>query len=544
VATPLRVDEQTRLGHQLRVLRREAWLVALTVVAVAAAAIGISMRQEALYQASADVFLSSEHLSPDLTGIAGGDPERILSTQARLARLPAVARRALRIAGEPRRPELLANSSVTSAGNADILNFSVIAPGQELAARLATSYARAYAEYRRDIDTRGLVAARKLLEDQLADLTASGVTTRSSLYRTLEQRRAQIRTAEALRGSNALLVRAADEATQTQPKTARNAVLGGFLGLLLGVGLVLVRDALNTRVRGADEVEARLGLPLLGRIPEVHGQRRSLARLPILTAPRSGEAEAVRILATNLEFANVDVGARTIMVTSANRAEGKSTVLGNLAVALARRGKRVVLADLDLRRPSVAGLFGIDRRPGVTDVARGHVALEEALTPFPLNGLDTFELEAPINGDANGSGGARHAGTLEVLPAGTIPQDAGEFVSSEEVLRLTRELAARADILLLDAAPILKVGDALALSAHVDALLAVTRPSKVRPVVLEEFRRVLAGAPVVKLGVVVTGVPSEVGNDYGYAPGADRRPVFADGNRLSGRLSRARDHAR
>ena len=544
MSTPLRVDEQTRLGHQLGVLRREAWLVALTVVAVAAAAIGISMRQEALYQASADVFLSSEHLSADLTGIASGDPQRILSTQARLARLPAVAERALRIAGEPRRPELLANSSVTSAGNADILNFSVIAPAQELAGRLATSYARAYAEYRRDIDTRGLVEARKLLEDQLADLKASGATTRSGLYRTLEQRRAQIRTAEALRGSNALLVRAADEATQTQPKTARNAVLGGFLGLLLGVALVLVRDALNTRVRGADEVEARLGLPLLGRIPEVRGQRRSLARLPILTAPRSGEAEAFRILATNIEFANVDVGARTIMVTSANRGEGKSTVLGNLAVALARRGKRVVLADLDLRRPGVAGLFGIDQRPGVTDVVRGRVPLEEALTPFPLNGLDTFELEASSNGDANGNDRARHAGTLEVLPAGTISQDAGEFMNSEEVVRLIKDLAARADILLLDTAPILKVGDALALSAHVDALLAVTRPSELRPVVLEEFRRVLAGAPVVELGVVVTGGSSEVGTDYGYAPGTDRRPAFADENRLTGRLSRARDHVR
>jgi succinoglycan biosynthesis transport protein ExoP len=514
--------------------------VALTAVAVTAAAIAISMRQEALYQASADVFLDSESVSTDLTGISNGDPERTLSTQARLARLPAVAERALRVAGERQRPELLANSSVTSAGSADILTFSVTAPGQELAARLATSYARAYTEYRRDIDTRALVAARELMEDQLAELRASGVSTTSRLYSTLEQRRGQIRTAETLRGSKALVVRAAGEATQTQPKTTRNAILGAFLGILLGVALVLLRDALNTRVRGMDEVEARLGLPLLGRIPDAHGQRRSPAQLSILTAPSSVEAEAVRILATNLEFANVDVGARTIMVTSASRAEGKSTVSANLAVALARRGKRVVLADLALRRPSVASLFGIDQRPGVTDVARGRVPLEEALTPFPLNGLDTSGLEASSNGDD----GAGHAGRLELLPAGTIPPDAGEFLNSEDLVRLTEDLAARADIVLLDAAPILQVGDALALSAHVDALLAVTRLSKVRPVALEEFRRVLAGAPVVKLGVVVTGVPSSVGNDYGYASGAHPRSVFADGNPLSGRFSRARDRVR
>jgi Mrp family chromosome partitioning ATPase/capsular polysaccharide biosynthesis protein len=540
VTTQVPVAEQTRLGHQLRVLRHGAWLVALTTVAVTAAAIGISLRQEARYQASADVFLASENLSADLTGIASGDPERILSTQARLARLPVVRERALRIAGERQRPELLADSAVTSAGNADILNFSVIAPGQELAARLATSYARAYTEYRREIDTRALVAARKLLEDQLDELRASGVTTSSSLYRSLQQRRGQIRTAETLRGSKALVVRDADGATQTQPKTTRNAVLGGFLGLLLGVALVLLRDALNTRVRATDEVEARLGLPLLGRIPEVHNQRRSAGRLSILSAPRSVEAEAFRILATNLEFANVDVGARTIMATSANRAEGKSTLFANLAVALARRGKRVVLADLDLRRPSVAGLFGIDQRPGVTDVARGRVPLEEALTPFPLNGLDTPGVDA----SGNGNDGAGHAGRLEVLPAGTIPGDAGEFVTSEDMARLTEELAARADFVLLDTAPILQVGDALALSAHVDALLAVTRLSKVRPGVLEEFRRVLAGAPVIKLGLVVTGVSSKVGDDYGYSSDAHRRSVFGDANWLSGRLCRARDLVR
>ena len=415
-----RVAEASRLSHQLRVLKRGAWLVALVTIVVTGAAVGLSLRQEALYRSGADVFLGSENLSADLTGTITRDPERELSTQARLARLPAVAERAVELAGETGQVGLLSSSQVGSSGDADILTFSVTAPGKELAARLATSYAKAYTEYRREIEYEGARAARKRVELQLAKLRAAGVRPESSLYLTLEQRRGEIRTVETLRGSKALLVRSANVAQQIQPKPRRNAILGGFLGLILGVVLVLLRDALNTRVRSVEEVQERLGSPLLARVPDFNGRRRGPEQLDHADrASRPSDAEAFRILATNIEFANVDVGARTLMITSANRAEGKSTVVANLAAAFARRGKRVILADLDLRRPTVATLFGANQRPGVTDVAVGDVALDEALVRVPLEDLSP----AGTEGSRNGSGGIEHGtaepGSLEILPSGT-----------------------------------------------------------------------------------------------------------------------------
>ena len=538
-------SDATRLSHQLQVLRRGAWLVLLTAVLVAGAAVGVSLRQDALYRTSADVFLESESFAADLTEVQGGDPERDIKTQARLARLPAVAERALEEAGQEGSPQdLLDDSSVTTTGEADILTFSVTAPSRESAASLATAYATAYTEYRREIDTRALVAARERVESQLAELREGGVSRTSTLYLTFERRRGELRTVEALRGSKALLVRSASSPAQIQPKPLRNAILGGFLGLFLGIALVLLRDALNTRLRGAEEVEERLGLPLLARIPDLAGKRGASAGLTMLTQPRDVQAEAFRMLATNIEFTNADSGAQTIMITSANRGEGKSTTLANLAAAFARRGRRVVLADLDLRLPTVASLFGIDPTPGATDVALGRVSLDEALVRVPLMDLGA----GPLPGaSANGSGGgapppsAAETGILEVLPAGTLPPDASEFVASGTMQDLIRRLGQRADLVLFDAPPILQVSDALALSSHVDAVIAVTRLADIRRPVLDELRRVLDTAPVVKLGLVVTGVGQNEGYGYGYgvaATGATGPPAK---DSLPRRLGRRRD---
>ena len=152
-------------------------------------------------------------------------------------------------------------------------------------------------------------------------------------------------------------------------------MLGLILGLVIGVGLAFLRDALNTRVRSAEEVQEKLGLALLSRVPEPPKDLRGGAGIVMLARPEAPEAEAYRIAATNLGFVNLDRGARTIMFTSALRGEGKSTTAANVAVALARSGARVILVDLDLKRPSQARLFGLGKGPGFTNVALGHTAL-------------------------------------------------------------------------------------------------------------------------------------------------------------------------
>jgi receptor protein-tyrosine kinase len=215
------------------------------------------------------------------------------------------------------------------------------------------------------------------------------------------------------------------------------------------------------------------------------------------------------MLATNLDFVNLDRGASSIMITSASRGEGKSTTIANLAIAFARAGRRVALVDLDLRRPTLDRLFNLDRDLGVTHVALGRATLDDALIRIPVLDVD--------HGLAHASSNGAGPGYLDVLPCGSLPPNAAEFAGSHALSDVLAELSERADLILVDAPPILQVSDSMMLSAKMDGLLVVTRLPEIRRPVVEELRRVLETAPVVKLGFVVTGTGA--GESYGYGYG-------------------------
>lgn len=207
------------------------------------------------------------------------------------------------------------------------------------------------------------------------------------------------------------------------------------------------------------------------------------------------------------------------MVTSALPREGKSTTLGNLGVALARAGRRVVIVDLDLRRPFLNRFFHVRSVPGITDVALGRVELDEALCSIAL-APSTKNL--PSTNHKNGShqnGRSQVAGVLSLLPAGTIPLAPGEFVDTDEVGVVLEELARRYDFVLIDAPPLLAVGDATTLSAKVDAIFAVVRLKVIHRASLQELARQLSNCRAETLGFVLTGAELGEGYGYGYAYG-------------------------
>lgn len=499
-----------------------------------AAAYYYTSQQPKIYEASSQVLLSRQNLPALISGIPDYsfyDPS-VAQTQAALATTPIVAERTLHAAGVTNMSpgELLGKTRVTPQTDTDLLSFTVRDGDPARAARLATEYARQYTLYRRDLDTTSIKGALADLGGRLQELAAQGKQ-RSSAYSSLVARQQQLQTLEALQTSNASLVRTASSAFQVAPKPVRNGFVGLALGLIIGIGLVLLGDALDTRVRAAEDIEHRLGLPLLARLSEPPRRLQRKNKLVMVEDPSGHQAESFRMLRTSIEFLNLDRRARVIMVTSAVDREGKSTTIANLAIAFARTGRRVVLVDLDLRRPALQDFFGFSGREGLTSVALGEASLDDVIKYVAVEPeLSTHRRNAGGNGSENGS--AAIEGVLQLLLTGPLPPTAGEFAASEAVGEILDDLRERADLVLIDAPPLLQVGDAVNLTARVDALFVVTRLRTIRRVILKELARVLDSCPAARLGFVLTGAKFEEG--YGYAAyRSERRRAERESERVT-----------
>jgi polysaccharide biosynthesis transport protein len=514
------------LRDYLQVVRRQKRIILLAAVLVPAAAFVFSIRQQAQYQGSAQVLLSQQDLSSQLTGTQvynNAPADRQAQTQASLARVPAVAAGATRAAHVPMSAkDFLAQSTVTPGTNSDLLTFDFTDPDPGRAQQLATAYAHSYVRYRLATDTAAINSALKEVETQIGQISSKG-----ALYNMLQDKATQLRTLAALKTANASVVRDSEPAIQTAPRTKRNVVLGVLLGLFLGVGLAFLREALDTRVRSAEAIGEQLALPLLARLPEPDKKLRAANRLAMLADPSSLQSEAFRMLRTNVEFASLDKKAKVVMVTSATEQEGKSTTIANLAVALARSGKHVVLVDLDLRRPFIDKFFDLGGQPGLTQVAIGVAGLGQAVSRIALDSYESLLVpHANGNGSTNRNGNGNKeaisaAGCLDVIPSGPVPPDPGEFVGTKRLTEILAHLGEHADIVLIDAPPLLHVGDGLVLSSKVDAVLVVTRMDVMRRPMLTELKRLLDTMPAHKLGFVVTGAEAEESyGGYGYGPQA------------------------
>jgi Mrp family chromosome partitioning ATPase len=234
----------------------------------------------------------------------------------------------------------------------------------------------------------------------------------------------------------------------------------------------------------------------------------------MLTDPFSAHAEAVRTLRTNIEFTNLQTRARMIMVTSAVEQEGKSTTAANLAIAFARAGARVILVDLDLRRPFLHRFFDHHSRPGITDVVLGQVELADALFEVPVSVTGPTP-RSRIRWRRPQAAPEAQTHSLGVLPAGQLPPNPGDLVGSHALAEILADVREQADVVIVDSPPLLHVSDAVTLSNVMDAMIIVSRMDVARRDMLSEVHRLLAICPTVKLGFVLTGADREE-SAYGY----------------------------
>ena len=536
------------LSSYLRVLRRRKWVIVVCMLVVPITAYFYSARQPAQYQSSAQVYLSSQDLAGALTGISSAyvDQARLADTAASLAHVPAVARDAIASARVKGVTEagLLGSTSIVPQTGTDILTFTVTNQQPELAERLANAYAKAFTRYRGQLDSDAVRLARKELNNRLHALEASGEA-RSPLATSLRDKDQQLATLEALQTSRTYVISSAEGAAKVSPQPRRDAMIALFLGAVLGIGLALLLEALDTRVRSVAEVGEYLKIPQIGVVSPPPKKLLKRDQLVMMAQPRDALAEEYRVLRTNLEFASLAGNEiKTVLITSAVEEEGKSTVAANLAIAFARSGKQACLVDLDLRRPYLDRFFHLSRAKGITDVALGNVTLDEALIEFDLvtgEGRPAAPGPPDVMTDVD-------RGRLDVLVSGPLPPDPGEFVATQRLADILTALRNRYDIVVLDSPPLLRVGDAMTLSARADGLIVLTRLTTARRPMLRELGRIVESAPTTKIGYVVTGARNEgaYSGGYGYAEsmyvrGQDGRNGHGEAISTNGGVESARE---
>ncbi|MGH2721256.1 MAG: polysaccharide biosynthesis tyrosine autokinase [Actinomycetota bacterium] len=337
----------------------------------------------------------------------------------------------------------------------------------------------------------GLDAQAATAQSQLSGPTSERNTALTQLT-ALQVQRQSLPDPDALRQSGGAVIRAAETPEgPASPKMLLNLALALVLGSMLGVGLAFLAENLDDRVRTQEEVEERVGAPVLGHVPYVEEWGESPE--PLLATvhePTSGAAEAYRTLRTNLRFLSLERPLQTVLVTSTLSEEGKSTTAANLAVALAEGGMNTVLVSADLRRPTTHRFFDLTDAGGIVAVLDGAATAEEALVPTNVP-------------------------NLRVLTAGGRPPNPTEILSSSRFGELLESLASVADIVLIDAPPVLGLADASALASKVDGVLFVVDMSQVPRRSLSHAAEQVRKAGGRVLGTVMNSVEAGEGG-YGY----------------------------
>ena len=503
------VESEPSLRDYLDVVRRRKAPVVLALVVVLGASLISSFLQKPVYAASAEILLrpKSTEFRFEADQTQRFDPQRALQTEIRI-----LESRPIQQAVEEKLG-YRALASAAAAGQTDIILVRAESSVPRRAADIANAYATAYIEFKRKQTVDEFVAAIAEVQRQIDDLQRQIDTSTEPVRGGLIQRRIALEGERdgleldaGLRTGGAQPVSDAEVPTEPiRPKPLRTAVLASVLGLMLGVGLAFVIEFLDDTIKTKADFERATSLPVLGLIPLVPSWKsQEQTRLVSLTEPTSPVAEAYRTLRTAVQFLGMDRPVQVVQLTSPSASEGKTTTLANLAVAMARAGRRVVVVCCDLRRPRVHEFFGLSNKVGFTSVLLGEVGLSQALQRVP-------DVER-----------------LFVLASGPLPPNPSELLSSRRAQEVIEALRSDGNLLLLDSPPILPVTDGLVLSKQVDATLLVsiagrtTRKDAARAV--EMLRQV--DAPLT--GTILNGVSVE--GTYGYGYGYYQSTANGNGN--------------
>lgn len=390
------------------------------------------------------------------------------------------------------------------------------------------SEAQAYALYMRESNTAGIqgqAAAR------LTTLTREIETSRTLLDDYNQRQKEQELAISRDRPDNVYISSNAANGVLVGPNRNRNIIIAFLLSLAAGIGLAFLFDYLDDSIKTSDDVGRYLGLPTLALIPHHNTVKRAKgaaalttrngnpASMALITLEdnRSAMAEAYRHLRTSLLFSSAGKPPQTILVTSSQPSEGKTTTAINTAITLAQSGADVVIIDCDLRRPRLHSHFDLDNTTGLTNYLSGDKNPDNLLKSYP------------------------NVPNLKIVTSGPIPPNPAELLTSEEMKNLLQFLKGNFKHVVIDSPPAISFTDAAILSTLVDGVVLVAMAGKSSIHLMRRFKQRLAGIGARIYGVVINGIkPNSV--EYGYygygytysyyeTPDDDTTPRMADNPR-------------
>lgn len=311
----------------------------------------------------------------------------------------------------------------------------------------------------------------------------------------------------------------------SKPQKARTMSIALMLGITLGFGLAFISAWMDQRLRSAEEIQSALGQQVLGVVGSIAGKLTPTQRgQKVHLEPASEVAESYRTIRTAIYFGVPDSKTKTLLVTSPQPGDGKTTSASNMAIAMAQAGQRTLILDADCRRPTQHKIFQIEPGPGISGVLTGKAALADAIKHTGVNRLD-------------------------LLPCGPIPKNPAEILNSQAFADVLVELCKTYDHIVIDSPPVMPVTDARILGAMCDITVLVLRAEKSTRKTAVFACEVLQSVGSNILGVVVNDVPRRRGRygsyyygyyQYGYgyygrredekAPSADRPLALENSN--------------
>ena len=511
--------ETLELRTLLRPLRRWWWLVVAAAILAACSSLLYSLRQPAIYRSRTTLIVGSTIRDPNPSGTDIYLVQQLAQAYAAIAQREPLQVSTMNTLGM----EWLPAYAVQVLPNSQIVEIQVWSQDPTLAHDVAATLAeqlillgpagREQQEREAFVDSQlaelqtGIIDTKSEIQQKQQELatlfSAREIANTQTLIRALEDKLSTLQanyaalltsTQRGAANTLSILELANLPTTPLDSNLLTNLFVATLLGCVLAAGGAYLIEFLDDSYRTADEAQEVLGIPVLASVPVIRSQSDN-SRLVMLQTTPAPEMEAYRLLRVNLEFSGVDKPLKLLLVTGTSAQDGKSLTAANLAAAYARAGKRVILLDADLHRPTQQRLFHVSNNMGLTTALRSaDSVLESLLQPTGVAGL-------------------------HILTSGPLPPNPAELLGSKRMQEILAHIQELADLVIVDSPPLTAVTDAIMLAMAADGVLLVIRAGKTRRTNSKRALKLLKQVQAHLVGLVYNGAPAndtEYRSSYGY----------------------------